>query len=71
MTPPPFICLSIDRAKEYVGDAGAVLSLLDTLEQSLQSDLPRIQERLDAGDLQGANGAVSYTHLTLPTTSRV
>ena len=58
MTTPQFICLSIDRAKEYVGDMASMLALLGTLEQSLQNDLPQIQERLDAGDLQGANGVL-------------
>ncbi len=47
--------LSIDRAMEYVGDMQGVLSLLATLQQSLQNDLPQIQDRLDAGDLPGAN----------------
>ena len=47
--------LSIDRALEYVGEMQGVLSLLATLQQSLQNDLPQIQDRLDAGDLQGAN----------------
>ena len=47
--------LSIDRALEYVGDMYGVLSLLATLQQSLQDDLPQIQDRLDAGDLPGAN----------------
>ncbi len=47
--------LSIDRALEYLGDMQGVLSLLATLQQSLQDDLPKIQDRLDAGDLHGAN----------------
>ena len=51
MTATPCVCLSIDRAMQYVGDKEAVFSLLGTLVQSLQNDLPRIQERLDAGDL--------------------
>jgi len=48
-------CLSIDRAMEYVGDMDGVLTLLGTLQQSLQDDLPKIQTLLDAGDLPGAN----------------
>lgn len=48
-------CLSIERAMEYVGDMQGVLSLLGTLQQSLQDDLPQIQARLDDRDLQGAN----------------
>ena len=48
-------CLSIDRAMEYVGDMQGVRSLLSTLQQSLQDDLPQIQQRLDAGDLPGTN----------------
>jgi len=31
------------------------MTLLGTLQQSLQGDLPQIQARLDAGDLPGAN----------------
>ncbi len=58
MTATPCVCLSIDRAMQFVGDRDAVFSLLGTLEQSLQNDLPRIQERLEAGDLQGANGVL-------------
>lgn len=53
-TPIPS-CLSVDRAMEYVGDMQGVLSLLGTLQQSLQNDLPHIQARLDADDLPGAN----------------
>lgn len=48
-------CLSIERALEYVGDRQGVLTLLGTLQQTLQDDLPRVQARLDAGDLPGAN----------------
>ena len=51
----PETCLSIERATEYVGDLQGVLSLLGTLSQSLQADLPQIQQSLDAGDLPGAN----------------
>lgn len=46
-------CLSIERAMSYVGDLDSVRSLLGTLAQSLQGDLPEIQARLDAGDLPG------------------
>lgn len=55
MTAAPLTCLSIDRAMEYVGDMDGVLSLLNTLQGSLQNDLPQIQSLLDAGDLPGAN----------------
>ncbi len=55
MTRPPDTCLSLERAKDYVGDMQGVHSLLGTLGQSLQEDLPAIQACLDAGDLAGAN----------------
>ena len=55
MTTAPETCLSIDRAMEYVGDMDGVISLLGTLQGSLQSDLPQIATLLDAGDLPGAN----------------
>ena len=55
MTAASHTCLSIDRAMEYVGDMDGVLTLLDTLQGSLHSDLPQIQALLDAGDLPGAN----------------
>ena len=51
----PNTCLSIERAMEYVGDMQGVMTLLETLQQSLQDDLPQIQAMLDAGDLPGAN----------------
>ena len=51
----PHSCLSIERAMAYVGDIQSVLSLLGTLAQSLQGDLPRIQARLDDGDLPGVH----------------
>ncbi len=55
MSTPPTSCLSIERAREYVGDMAGALSLLATLQASLEADLPRIQSLLDAGDLPGAN----------------
>ena len=55
MNTPRHSCLSLERAMEYVGDMPGVLSLLGTLQQSLQNDLPQIQARLDASDLPGAN----------------
>ena len=55
MTSANYTCLSVERAMEYVGDMQGVLSLLGTLQQSLQDDLPQIQARLDDGDVQGAN----------------
>ncbi|MFM7025780.1 MAG: Hpt domain-containing protein [Limnohabitans sp.] len=51
---PHTSCLSIERALEYLGDMPGVLSLLATLQQSLQDELPQLQARLDAGDLPGA-----------------
>lgn len=48
-------CLSIERAMEFIGDRDGVLSLLATLQSSLEKDLPEIQARLDAGNLSGAN----------------
>lgn len=55
MNTPRHNCLSLERAMEYVGDMPGVLSLLGTLQQSLQNDLPQIQARLDASDLPGAS----------------
>ena len=55
MNAPQHSCLSLERAMEYVGDMPGVLSLLGTLQQSLQTDLPQLQARLDASDLPGAN----------------
>lgn len=55
MTKPQATCLSVDRAMEYVGDMDGVMTLLGTLQSSLQADLPQIQSLLDAGDLSGAN----------------
>ncbi len=55
MSPTPSPCLSIERAREYVGDMAGALSLLATLQASLEADLPRIQSLLDAGDLPGAH----------------
>ena len=34
-------------------------------------NLPSLEERVKANMERGAFGSVSYTHLTLPTTSRV
>lgn len=53
MTTPT--CLDTDRALDYVGDMHNVVTLLHTLAQSLQNDLPQIQPLLEAGDLPGAN----------------
>lgn len=55
MTTALHTCLSIDRAMQYVGDMQGVESLLGTLQQSLEDDLPQIQALLDAGDLPSAN----------------
>lgn len=55
MTSSPSSCLSIEQAMEFIGDSKGVLNLLDTLQSSLEKDLPEIQTRLDAGNLRGAN----------------
>lgn len=47
--------LSVDRAFEFIGDHKGVLSLLNTLQQTLRSDLPRIQQLLDQDDMNGVN----------------
>jgi HPt (histidine-containing phosphotransfer) domain-containing protein len=54
-SPTAPIYLSIDRAMEFIGDANGVLSLLNTLHQTLGEDLPKIQDLLDKDDLHGAN----------------
>ena len=55
MPSSPRSCLSIERAMEFIGDPQGVISLLATLQSSLEKDLPEIQARLDAGNLGGAN----------------
>lgn len=55
MTPTSCHFLSLERTLAYVGDMDSARSLLGTLQQSLQGDLPRIQGLLDAGDLNGVN----------------
>ena len=55
MSVPTSTCLSVERAMEYIGDMDGVLTLLATLQSSLEHDLPEIQARLDAGNLPGAN----------------
>jgi HPt (histidine-containing phosphotransfer) domain-containing protein len=40
---------------EFIGDANGVLSLLNTLHQTLGDDLPKIQHLLEKDDLHGAN----------------
>jgi HPt (histidine-containing phosphotransfer) domain-containing protein len=54
-TSPDFQCLSISRAMEYIGDETGVMSLMQTLRQSLLDDLPRIEQCLAADDVSGAN----------------
>jgi HPt (histidine-containing phosphotransfer) domain-containing protein len=49
------IYLSVERAMEFIGDANGVLSLLNTLHQTLGNDLPKIQCLLEKDDLHGAN----------------
>jgi HPt (histidine-containing phosphotransfer) domain-containing protein len=56
MSPPSVpIYLSVERAMEFIGDASGVLSLLNTLHQTLGEDLPRIKALLDNDDMHGAN----------------
>lgn len=54
-TRPDCLYLSISRAMDYIADEAGVMTLLHTLRQSLQDDLPRIAQCLDAGDVPGAN----------------
>jgi HPt (histidine-containing phosphotransfer) domain-containing protein len=49
------IYLSVERAIEFIGDANGVLSLLNTLHQTLGEDLPRIQALLEQDDIHGVN----------------
>ena len=49
------IYLSVERAIEFIGDANGVLSLLNTLHQTLGEDLPRIQALLEQDDMHGVN----------------
>lgn len=58
MSIAPHTCLSIERALEYVADMQGVHSLLGTLQQSLQDDLPRLQAQLDAGNLAAVHRAL-------------
>jgi HPt (histidine-containing phosphotransfer) domain-containing protein len=52
---PTPVYLSIERAMEFIGDTQGVLSLLNTLQQTLSNDLPRLQALLEKGDVYGAN----------------
>jgi HPt (histidine-containing phosphotransfer) domain-containing protein len=47
--------LSVERAMEFIGDANGVLSLLNTLHQTLGEDLPKIQAMLEKDDMHGFN----------------
>lgn len=49
------IYLSVERAMEFIGDANGVLSLLNTLHQTLGEDLPKIEDLLEKDDLHGVN----------------
>ncbi|WP_396430940.1 Hpt domain-containing protein [Limnohabitans sp.] len=49
------IYLSVERAIEFIGDANGVLSLLNTLHQTLGEDLPRIAALLEQDDMHGVN----------------
>jgi HPt (histidine-containing phosphotransfer) domain-containing protein len=50
-TAADFQCLSIDRAMAYVGTEAGVLTLMPALQQSLITDLARIEQSLAASDL--------------------
>ena len=52
-TPAP-VYLSIGRAMEFIGDGQGVLTLLQTLQETLSNDLPRLQALIDQGDVLGA-----------------
>lgn len=54
-TSPDFQYLSIARAMEYIADEAGVMTLMHTLRQSLQDDLPRIEQCLADGNVPGAN----------------
>jgi len=54
-TSADFQFLSISRAMEYIADEAGVMTLMQTLRQSLHDDLPRIEQCLAAGDVPGAN----------------
>lgn len=47
--------LSIERAMDFLGDEDGVLTLLNTLHQTLGDDLSRIAAHVEAGDVQSAN----------------
>jgi len=55
MTTDQFHYLSTQRAAEFIGDSAGVNHLLSTLKTTLDADLPALNERLAAGDVQGVN----------------
>lgn len=55
MSTSAYVCLSLERALDYVGDMEGVSALLGTLQQSLQGDLPKLQAHLAQGDLSGTH----------------
>lgn len=48
------VFLDIERAIGYTGDEAATRELLQMVEQSLASDVDRIEQHLEAGDLAAA-----------------
>ena len=55
MTSAPHRYLSTERAAEFVGDAAGVNRLLSTLKNTLDTDLPKLRQRLADGDTRGLN----------------
>ena len=55
MTPATPLYLSLEQAMAFVGDKDGVRSLLQTLAQSLEQDIPLVQQHIDRGDVPGAN----------------
>ena len=59
---------SIQRNKEDQNEQVKEKRIMSTNKQSL---VPNAREALNKFKMEAANEAVSYTHLTLPTNSRV
>lgn len=55
MTAAPYQYLSTERAAEFIGDASGVNRLLGTLKDTLNTDLPKLRQRLATGDTRGLN----------------
>jgi thioredoxin-like negative regulator of GroEL len=50
--------LSVEKAMAFVGDANGVLSLLNTLHQTLGEDLSALQALLESNDAPGMHGVL-------------